>query len=313
MKKSVLAGVALGACLCAQSAFAQNLDSPEKGGYSIFDGTMVDMSMPAIEQAAKDHAAILWPMGVIEEHGPALPLGTDIYQSYARMKRVSELLKAEGIKTLVAPPMYWGMNEATNGFGGSFSVRPSTLKAIIEDTFYSLKKDGFENVYIITGHGDRIHNKTIVEAVEEARFTTGIRGYVVLNSGLRDRLGLTGKEPYVLIQPDAPPPPAPSANTGAAARPQYIDGHSGGGESGGMWYLFPNLVNTDVLKTLKPTNYGPDDLAEWRKGWSDARAKTPLGYFGDPASADRNRAKQAFERDTASIAATIKANLQAKK
>ena len=53
------------------------------------DGTMVDMSYPAIEQAAKDKTAILWPMGVIEEHGPALPLGTDIYQSTARMKRVS--------------------------------------------------------------------------------------------------------------------------------------------------------------------------------------------------------------------------------
>jgi len=311
MKKSVLACFAIAACLSAPGAFAQNLDTPMKGGYSIFDGTMVDMSMPAIEQAAKDHAAILWPMGVIEEHGPALPTGTDIYQSYARMKRVSELLKADGIKTLVAPPMYWGLNEATNSFGGSFSVRPSTLKALIEDTFYSLRKDGFEYVYIITGHGDRIHNQTIVEAVDAARFTTGIRGYVVMNGALRDRLGLTGKEPYLLIQQDAPAPPPPPV-TGAATRPQYIDGHSGGGEHGGMWYLYPNLVNTDILKTLKPTNYGPDDLAEWRKGWSDARAKTPLGYFGDPASADRARAKQAFDRDTASIAATIKADLAKK-
>jgi creatinine amidohydrolase len=310
MKKLVLACFAFGACLCAQGP-----QTPAaKGGYSIFDGTMVDMSFPAIEQAAKDHAAILWPLGVIEEHGPALPLGTDIYQSSARMKRVSELLKADGIKSLVAPPMYWGMNEATNAFGGSFSIRPSTLKAIIEDVFFSLRKDGFENVYIITGHGDRIHNKTIVDAVEEARITTGIRGYVVMNGGMRDRLGMTGKEPWVLIQADAPAPPPPPANTGgAAARPQQVDVHSGGGESGGMMYLFPNLVNTDVLRTLKPTNYGPDDLTEWRKGWSDARAKTPLGYFGDPASADPNRGKQAFDRDTASIAATIKANLQSKK
>jgi creatinine amidohydrolase len=210
--------------------------------------------------------------------------------------------------------MYWGMNEATNSFGGSFSVRPSTLKALIEDTFYSLRKDGFEYVYIITGHGDRIHNQTIIEAVDAARFTTGIRGYVVINAGIRDRLGLTGKEPYILMQLDAPAPPPPANVTSAPApRSPYIDGHSGGGEHGGMWYLFPNLVNTDVMKTLKPTNYGPDDLAEWRKGWSDARAKTPLGYFGDPASADRDRAKQAFERDTASIAATIKADLAKKK
>ncbi len=299
----------LGFAFCTLSAclFAQ---APQRGGYSIFDGTMVDLSYPAIEQAAKDHAVILWPLGVIEEHGPAMPLGTDIYQSTERMRRVGELLKADGIRSLVAPPMYWGMNEATNGFGGSFSVRPSTLKAIIEDTFLSLRKDGFENVYLITGHGDRIHNKVIVEAVEEARITTGIRGNVVMNAALRDRLGLTGKEPHVLIQAETPAPvPAPAP----AARPQQVDGHSGGGESSSMLYLFPNLVNTDVLKTLKPTNYGQDDLVEWRKGWADARAKTPQGYFGDPASADANRGKQAFDRDTASIAATIKAHLQAKR
>ena len=117
----------------------------------------------------------------------------------------------------------------------------------------------------------------------------------------------------MIIQNDVLAPPPPSNVTGEAARPRYVDGHSGGGESGSMMYLYPNLVNTDVLKTLKPTNYGPDDLAEWRKGWSDARAKTPLGYFGDPASADRNRAKQAFDRDVAAIEAAIKADLQAKK
>ena len=311
MKKLVLSCFAFSACLWAQGP----TQPAAKGGYSIFDGTMVDMSYPAIEQAAKNHAVILWPMGVIEEHGPAMPLGTDIYQSYARMKRVKELLAADGIQALVAPPMYWGMNEATNGFGGSFSVRPATLKAIIEDGFYSLRKDGFENVYIITGHGDFIHNKTIVDGVDAARFTTGIRGYVVMNGGMRDRLGLNGKEPYILLQDaGAPPPNRPPANAeGAAARPQYIDGHSGGGEAGSMLSLYPNLVNNDVLRTLKPTNYGPDDLVEWRKGWSDARAKTPLGYFGDPASANADRAKAAFERDTVQIEAAIKAHLQSKK
>ena len=75
------------AVILTTSLFAQT--PAPRGGYSIFDGTMVDLTYPVIEQAAKDHAAILWPMGVIEEHGPAMPLGTDIYQATARMKRVS--------------------------------------------------------------------------------------------------------------------------------------------------------------------------------------------------------------------------------
>src|SRR5512140_2553851 len=61
------------------------------GGYSIFHETMVDMTYPEIEAAAKRHAILLWPMGVIEEHGPQLPLGTDIYDAYAMMKQVARL------------------------------------------------------------------------------------------------------------------------------------------------------------------------------------------------------------------------------
>ena len=44
-------------------------------GYSIFDETMVDMAWPAIEDAAKKGAIILFPTGVIEEHGTTLRLG----------------------------------------------------------------------------------------------------------------------------------------------------------------------------------------------------------------------------------------------
>ena len=57
--------------------------APSGGGYSIFHETMADMTYPEIEAAAKRHAILLWPMGVIEEHGPQLPLGTDIYNAYA--------------------------------------------------------------------------------------------------------------------------------------------------------------------------------------------------------------------------------------
>ena len=160
-------------------------------GYSIFAGTMVDQTWEEVEQAAREHAAVLWPLGVIEEHGPHMPLGVDIYNAYAVFRRVAELLRERGLPAIVAPPLYWGINEATSSFAGSISVRPSTLKAIIEDTFISLRKDGFNATYIITGHGERRHNVVILEGVEEARGTTGMRGFVVLGQGMAKRLGLT--------------------------------------------------------------------------------------------------------------------------
>lgn len=300
------------AVLLAVTAAAQEQHPLSRGGYSIFHETMVDMSYDQVEQAAKDNAVVLWPLGVIEEHGPHLPLGTDIYNSYIRMKDLSRRLNAGGIKAIVAPPLYWGINEATGAFGGSFILRPSTLVALIEDTFFSLRKDGFQTVYITTGHGDRLHNKTIVDAVEHARATTGLRGFVIVNKMMADRLGLRGDEAHIVLVPGGPGAPAGPAQPGAqqAGPPQNIEVHAGAGESGTVWLFFPSLVNVDVMRSLEPSNYGLADLAEWRKGWDNARQKTPLGYFGDPAAADLERARRSFEGQSRATAEAVAAHIR---
>jgi len=278
-----------------QPSFAQDRNV-SAGGYSIFHETMVDMAYPEVEEAARRGAILLWPMGVIEEHAPHLPLGTDIYNSYATLKQVARLLRAKGKDVLIAPPMYWGINDATGAFGGSFSVRPSTLKAIIEDTFASFRKDGFQTVYIVTGHGDRLHNQTIVDGVEAARSSTGMRGFVLLPPIMAERLGLKGAEPHVVLM-DGPP--------AGATPPRYVEVHAGAGETSAVWYNFPSLVKTEMIPKLPDTKFGPEDLAEWRKGWDNARAKTPLGYLGDPSSSSLQRGEQAFHGGAARLAETI--------
>jgi|GEM_PF-123331 len=283
-------------------AVGQTEKKLSQGGYSIFHETMVDLTYQDVEEAAKQNTVVLWPMGVIEEHGPHLPLGTDIYNSYLQMKQVARLLKARGKRVIIAPPFYWGINEATGSFGGSFSVRPSTLKSLIEDTFFSFRKDGFQTVYIVTGHGDRLHNWTIVEGVEAARATTGIRGFVVLGSRMKERLGLTGQEAHVLIVEET--------FGGSIAPPRYIEVHAGAGETSIVWHFFPELVKTDLIPKLEPTKYGPEDLAEWRKGWDNARQKTPLGYFGDPASANPDRGGQLFNQNATRTAEAIAKHIE---
>jgi creatinine amidohydrolase len=229
-------------------------------------------------------------------------LGTDIYDSYLEMKQVARLLRAKGKKVIIAPPLYWGINEVTASFGGSFSVRPSTLKSLIEDTFFSLRKDGFQTVYLITGHGDRLHNQTIMEGVAAARSITGIRGFVIIDNRMRDRLSLTGKEPYVLVLDEPATGPGPASSE--------LDIHAGAGETSLVWAFFPQLVKANLLSGLKPTHYGAEELAEWRKGWDNARQKTPLGYFGDPASADLNRGKQMFGEHAARLAEAIARHIE---
>ena len=43
----------------------------------IFSDTIAEMTWYEVDQAAKDGAVLLWAFGVIEQHGPHLPLGVD--------------------------------------------------------------------------------------------------------------------------------------------------------------------------------------------------------------------------------------------
>ena len=273
-------------------------------GYSVFDETIVDMTWPQVEKAAKDGAIVLFPTGVVEEHGPHMGLGVDTYLAYLKCKLVRRRLESNGIRTIVAPPYYWGINNNTGAFPGSFTVRKGTMKAVLYDTMASFKRWGFQYLFVINSHGDTEHNLTILDAVREARIDTGISAYYVLSEfDAKVRYRLTGREPHVLLIPT----PA------AFDRPQYLDIHAGTGETGMMVHYFPEQVNVELAKTLKSTNLTTQDLIEWDQSWADAKRMTPLGYFGDPASFNPDVGRQKMEDTVKSLADLIESFMKKKK
>ena len=85
----------------------------------IFAGTIAEMTWLEVEQAAKGGAALLWAFGVIEQHGPHLPTGTDVYLPQAQLREVRRLLGERGIDALIVPPYYWGVNVVSGAFPAS--------------------------------------------------------------------------------------------------------------------------------------------------------------------------------------------------
>ena len=55
---------------------------------------MSEMTYKQIEKLVEQDAIVLFPVGIIEEHGPHLPLGTDIYLAYTQAHDVWEELGA---------------------------------------------------------------------------------------------------------------------------------------------------------------------------------------------------------------------------
>lgn len=265
-------------------------------GYSIFDETMVDMTWTDIEKAAGEKTIVLLPIGVIEEHGPHMGLGVDAYCSYLVSKLTKQGLEERGIKTLIAPPFYWGINYATGSFPGSFTVRKETMKAMIYDILACLGRWGFSYVFSINWHGDHHHNMAILEALREARTETGIRAYYILRALDARRFNLSGKESHVIVQKDTRSP-GPS--------PKYFEIHADSLETGIMQHYFPKQVNSKLARKLKSTDLTRRDLMQWRQGWSDAKRITPQGYFGDPAGSDPSEAKKFIQRHVGDIADLI--------
>lgn len=256
-----------------------------RASYSIFEETMVDLSWPEVEQAAKDGAIILFPTAVIEEHGPHMSLGVDTYEAYIKCKLLRRELEKRGIYALIAPPFYWGVNVATAAWPGSFTSRPSTVQAVIFDALASLRKWGFLNVFFINFHGNRDHTLAICNAIQEARSSTGIKAYYLMRVSDARPWGLIAKE-YVLIE-ESPPSAAPPSI--------YLDPHAGKSETSMMAYYFPGQVDVDLARKLIPNKVTAEDFAKWRSGPEAAKQMTPQGYMDDPASFDPDAGRKAME------------------
>jgi creatinine amidohydrolase len=270
----------------------------ERGGYSIFHETMADMTFPEVEQAARGGAVLLWGLGVIEEHGPHLPLGTDVYLPSATLRLVRRKLAARGVTALIVPAFYWGINNVTGSFAGSITVRPETMIELMVDVFQSARKDGFDHVFCISGQGDALHNRTMADGIRKGRAQTGVRAYFVVSSAWFERLGFAASDPEFLTYPLDPP------------RGTFMDVHAGNGETSMIWGFYPDLVRPETIKALRSTDLGVDDLTEWRKGWANAKRKTPLGYLGDPASADPARGRLMVDGQASLIADVIVKKLE---
>lgn len=268
---------------------------------NIFEDTMAHMTYVEIEEAAAKGTIVLFPVGVVEEHGPHLPLAVDVYGSYLQSKMVKSELNKKGIQSLIAPPFYWGINLATGAFGGSFSCREETVIAVLSDAMACLKRWGFDRVFFINHHLDGSHMAAVDQAIRKGRAEIGIGAYWIMDQFVVGRLGFKGDEPHLLLHQSL-------MDLGTSL--PYLDIHAEGHETSFMWHYLPELVNLEIWKRLKPTNLTIKDLLVWREGGTETRKITPQGYFGDPTTADPERGKREMEAYGRVAAEVIAAFLQ---
>lgn len=117
---------------------------------------MAEMTWEELRDAISDGYGVLLPVGSTEQHGPHLPLATDVLLPLALAKGV-----AERTRILVAPPIAYGyqskpLSGGGEGFPGTTSLRGATLTALIRDIVGEIIRSGFKKIIIMNWHYENV-------------------------------------------------------------------------------------------------------------------------------------------------------------
>lgn len=248
---------------------------------SIFQETMAEENWTKFQNTALKNTALLFPLGVIEEHGPHLPLGSDIYWSYAMCRLVRKKLAEMNRESVIAPPYYWGINHCTGSFPGTFSLLPETFSQVLFEIFENMSRFTFRDIFCFNYHGDAAHVQALIDAIKRANSELGLSCKLVLNSMDLDLYGWQGHEDFLLVvNPDYP---MEWFTETEPAESGLLDIHAGAFETAVLNYFYPQLVDLETAETLKSTSLDQAKLQKWLQGGEETKNTVPLGYAGNPA------------------------------
>jgi len=124
------------------------------------------LTWPEVNEAIEMQKVVILPTGSTEQHGPHLPLDTDLFlvESVCR-----ELARRAPDKVLLLPGIPYGLNLHHIDFPGTIHVEPQHFIDFCVDVTKSVAYHGFKRIAVINGHGsntpmiDLIARKTLLE------------------------------------------------------------------------------------------------------------------------------------------------------
>lgn len=104
-------------------------------------------SWPEIAAALEAGLIAVLPVGAVEQHGAHLPLLTDTVMATGVAQRI-----AEAIGGLLLPAIAYGDCWTTEGWAGTLSLSPETLRLTVEDIGRGLHRMGARGLVTVNGH-----------------------------------------------------------------------------------------------------------------------------------------------------------------
>lgn len=120
-------------------------------------------------------AIVVLPVGATEQHGPHLATGTDWILAEAVAAEAALLVHERSARPIVlAPTVAFGASDHHLPFGGTLSLSPETLLAVLLDLARSLHADGGRRLVLVNGHGGNIGVCHAAAAAASTRYSVNV-------------------------------------------------------------------------------------------------------------------------------------------
>jgi creatinine amidohydrolase len=121
----------------------------------------------------RDRTLVLFPVGMLEEHGPHLPTGSDNLQLRFEVAALRRALAARYPDwfVLVLPALPYGVGGA-NGFSGdpidagTYALEEGTLRDVVREIGAQVAQNGFRWTFVVYTHGAPDHAGAIFDAAD---------------------------------------------------------------------------------------------------------------------------------------------------
>jgi creatinine amidohydrolase len=233
-------------------------------------GMMLDSDATAWPDVASVTGVVaVLPVGALEQHGPHLPLTTDTVLATGVARRI-----ASRIGGWLLPAVTYGEAWSAEGWPGTISVSPETLRAMVEDIGRGIARVGCFGLVIVNGH---FGNRDPIALASRTLAGFGVRVQTLDYPGLEEA--------------------AAEFCTSKPAAPGFY--HADEVETSMMLALAPDSVRMDLAVAeypCFPDNFGaaPMQLSAFNRS----------GVFGDPLAANAATGELIIERIVdASVAA----------
>ncbi len=235
------------------------------------DRQLCHLRAPELAGALSAGSIVVLPLGAIEQHGPHLPLHTDLLVADAVATRAVERVGAELDAWLLPPLVYTKSNEHAWA-PGTFWLSAQTLLAVLDDIGRCLAMTPAKRLVFLNGHGG---NSALVG---------------VANRELRLRHGLM----TFLTHPGVPP----DQGGRSAAHELGMGVHGGEDETSIVLHLAPELVDMAAARRTVPEHLAGNRYVRFGGtvsfGWL-SNDFDDSGVIGDPTGATAARGAELFD------------------